>query len=32
MKINKGEYGYIRSQKARRLGRTAALFALAFGV
>ncbi len=32
MKINKGEYGYIRSQKARRLGRTAALFALAFSV
>ena len=32
MKISKGEYGYIRSQKARRLGRTAALFALAFGV
>ena len=32
MKISKGDYGYIRSQKIRRLGRTAALFALAFGI
>ncbi|MGI6088945.1 MAG: hypothetical protein ACOYBF_02965 [Bilifractor porci] len=32
MKIRKGDYGYIRSQKIRRLGRTAALFALAFGI
>lgn len=32
MKIQKGDYGYVRSQKIRRLGRTAALFALAFGI
>lgn len=32
MKIEKGDYGYIRSQKIRRFWRTVGLFALAFGV
>ncbi len=32
MRDKKGEYGYIRSEKKRRLVRTVLLFAIAFGV
>ncbi len=32
MRDKKGEYGYIRSEKVRRLVRTVLLFAIAFGV